>query len=943
MALGFGFNKTKVLATAEKNVQQGKFENAIKEYQKVVKADPKDLTVLNTIGDLYSRLGQSEQAILYFKKVGDTYAADGFTVKAIAMYKKITKLTPAATDCIMKLAEMYTQQGLYNDARSQYMQVAEAFMRNADLPSAAKIFQKMLELDPENAAMQSRLADIYMRIGKKDEARAIFFSAAQSLFVRGAHDAADEALGKVLNLDPANGDALMLRGQIAADAGNAAAAIEYLEKVADLDSRADALHALLRARLMLGNVAEAEGIARKLLTVHNDSSGITEFAEYLLKAGDFEAALHVYDQHADRLLSGDPAGTIQTLHASINKIQENARALEILLSLYRRAGESTHVGEVMELLAHAYVQEGSLAKARDLYKELAEREPENELHSQHYRQIVSKLGEDSAVRQLSEEEGKQAFMVDELEISSADLVQEYPEEIADAVKSALTDSELLDSYNLPQKAIQPLETALARAPRDARLNQRLASLYARANRFQEAAACCGVLREVFAEAGHEQEAQQYGEMAGKYQERAAMSGAVAAPAVEPEIAPAQPEFAVAAPPAEEPALVEAAAAPEFSIAVPRPEPDVVRPPVHQEIDLSDEWESHMAEPAMPPPAPVAEAPSAAPLAEIIEEARFYVGQSMWPEARTALARAAAFAYDDPAVIEMRQQIAEAEAQAAAPPSAPVSETLVEPEPVAEAAPAAEPVAEVEPAAPLAPPATPIAAPEPLTTAASADALGDLVMGLEESLGDDFSVSAPPPKSSPKPSFAPVSQPKVAAAAATPTISAPAAAPVSVSPSQAPPSAAKVASDVHDDLSDIFEEFKEGVEESAPEDEDPQTHFNLGVAFKEMGLLDEGIGELQKVCHAIDRGLPFEDRVQAYTLLANCFVEKGMPEASVQWLEKALKSPGIDFETVLAIQYEMASAYEAAGDKKEALSHFMEVYGSNIDYRDVAERIKALRA
>src|SRR5439155_26969897 len=131
--------------------------------------------------------------------------------------------------------------------------------------------------------------------------------------------------------------------------------------------------------------------ARKLLTVHNDATGITEFAGSLLKAGDFEAALRVYDQHADRLLSADPAGTVQTLHGSINKIQENPRALEILLSLYRRARETTHVGEVMELLAHAYVQEGALAKARDLYRELAEREPENELHSQHYRQIVAKL------------------------------------------------------------------------------------------------------------------------------------------------------------------------------------------------------------------------------------------------------------------------------------------------------------------------------------------------------------------------------------------------------------------------------------------------------------------------------------------------------------------------------------------------------------------------
>ena len=50
MALGFGFNKAKVLASAEKYVQQGKLQNAIGEYEKVSKEDPKDLTVLNTIG-----------------------------------------------------------------------------------------------------------------------------------------------------------------------------------------------------------------------------------------------------------------------------------------------------------------------------------------------------------------------------------------------------------------------------------------------------------------------------------------------------------------------------------------------------------------------------------------------------------------------------------------------------------------------------------------------------------------------------------------------------------------------------------------------------------------------------------------------------------------------------------------------------------------------------
>ena len=145
------------------------------------------------------------------------------------------------------------------------------------------------------------------------------------------------------------------------------------------------------------------------------------------------------------------------------------------------------------------------------------------------------------------------------------------------------------------------------------------------------------------------------------------------------------------------------------------------------------------------------------------------------------------------------------------------------------------------------------------------------------------------------------------------------------------------------LTDMFAEFKEDAESSAGQAEDPDTHYNLGVAFKEMGLLDEAIGELQKVCQSIEHGYPFSQVMQAYTWLAHCFVEKGVPMAAVKWYEKALHVQNIDEESKMAVYYELASAHEAAGNRKEALASFMEVYGSNIDYRDVAERIKALKA
>src|SRR5437879_6887131 len=175
MAFGFGFNKQKVLSAAEKYVQQGKMQNAIAEYEKVLKNDPKDLTVTNTVGDLYSRLGEADKATECFKSVGDAYVTQGFTVKSIAMYKKIAKLKPSL-ESVLKLAELYTQQGLFNDARAQYLQVAEEFLRAGELEQSVRIFQKILEMDPENVAMKVRLAEVYVRLGKKNEAWQIFSS-----------------------------------------------------------------------------------------------------------------------------------------------------------------------------------------------------------------------------------------------------------------------------------------------------------------------------------------------------------------------------------------------------------------------------------------------------------------------------------------------------------------------------------------------------------------------------------------------------------------------------------------------------------------------------------------------------------------------------------------------------------------------------------------------
>jgi tetratricopeptide (TPR) repeat protein len=1122
MAFGFGFNKQKVLSAAEKYVQQGKMQNAIAEYEKVLKADPKDLTVTNTVGDLYSRLGEADKATECFKAVGDAYATQGFTVKAIAMYKKISKLKPSL-ESVLKLAELYTQQGLFNDARAQYLQVAEEFLKSGALDDAVRIFQKILEMDPENTTMRVRLAEVYIRLNKKNEAWQIFSAAAETLRSKGSLSAAEEVLQRMLTLDPGNSYALLMQGRNLLEAGDAAAAIESLQKVSDLDSNPDGLRDLLKAYLKTGRLSDAGTLASKLLTVHNDLPAISAFVDALLQAGQYENALQVYDQHAERLLAEDSDKVLKNLHSIIGHVRENPASLEKLLDLFQKAGETTHITEVIELLAHASVQSGDLRRARDLYQRLATMEPGNPLHMSNYQQVASQIGGDSPHGLISAEEA--AVIVDELEATAPSIHQHYSDAVALAVRSALTDAELFISYNMPAKALGPLTAALPQAPSDLRLNQRLAALHTRAARFAEASVCCRTLQNIYSEAGYPDEATRYGELAGRYEERSsapAVAEHVVEHAASPVVVAEMPSVvAASAPwPMAPPAAAEEA---EFAI-VNDPEDSRDRASHDQEspvaeatsgaaeIDLSSEWDDALTIEADPSVADVAEIEVSTARGQIdqgahieetvdpekiheaSEEIRFYLEHGMPEQASVAFEKLQTLTSDEAILSALEAEI-KAAAEHEAPveevttvnsisefateepeaeitvdevPAAvsefatPVPETFPEPPAVmaethAEPALHDEPVAaesvisaptpgvlqefvsdlestlgesflpgtvahEAEAAVERA--STQAVAPEhdvqpetkvelePIGNSAPtsfgiahAEPMGEFVADLEASLGEDFLKGAPvaEPEAEvqqepapeidapvaavapqhwpmPAPAAAPaVSAPATNAAAAaassgSPTLSAHAAAPSvqqastaagishsspvvtpaviappAITPSIIPsaPAGAKASpfgEDAGVDLAEMFGELKQDLESgSSTTEEDPETHYNLGIAFREMGLLDEAIGELQKTCQAVDRGHPFPQVMQTYTWLAQCFLDKGLPEAAIRWYDKALHANGVDEETRTALHYELASAYESAGDKPSALKHFMEVYGRNIDYRDVAERIKPLKS
>jgi len=143
------------------------------------------------------------------------------------------------------------------------------------------------------------------------------------------------------------------------------------------------------------------------------------------------------------------------------------------------------------------------------------------------------------------------------------------------------------------------------------------------------------------------------------------------------------------------------------------------------------------------------------------------------------------------------------------------------------------------------------------------------------------------------------------------------------------------------LAELFEEFR-AAEEGDEIREDFETHYNMGTAYKEMDLMDEAISEFQTAAGLVKAGDGTSRFLQCCNMLGHCFVQKGMPEASVIWFRKGLLSPGHSEDEYQALRYELASAYEQLGDLKQAREFYTEVYGVDVSYREVAEKLSQLR-
>ena len=133
------------------------------------------------------------------------------------------------------------------------------------------------------------------------------------------------------------------------------------------------------------------------------------------------------------------------------------------------------------------------------------------------------------------------------------------------------------------------------------------------------------------------------------------------------------------------------------------------------------------------------------------------------------------------------------------------------------------------------------------------------------------------------------------------------------------------------FADVFSAFKKGIQEQVAEG-DADTHYDLAIAYKEMGLHEDAVRELESVLRTGARV------VEALSLIATCKIALGDAEAAAAHLEDALGRVGDSDESSVALRYDLAEALLAAGRESEALEAFQKVAAADPDFRDVGERI-----
>jgi tetratricopeptide (TPR) repeat protein len=356
----------KLLQQAGKFVVLGKLGLALEKYLRIHELNPEDTTIINTIGDVYLRLGKETEALLWYEKLAEAFESRELFLSAAAAYKKILRLSPNNGRVMIRLAESYERQGLTKNAKLQHRLIARQMMSLGEHAQVVAAHRKICDLDPRSPDSHLELARVLQELGRAEESSQAYLQGAELLVLRGETGTAVTVAETLFRLKPGKREVFQPFFQLLRKIGLTERGAEYLESLS-LDQDPEVQVMLGEAFLQDGNLDRAQkyllGAGRCNPKVYAAS---LKLLERLIASKEVKASVDaVYALYETSLQLHDEVTLKMMLHSLLDLDPSNLRTLKMLTALLIRLNDREKLEEYLKKLVLLQLQSGDLQGARD--------------------------------------------------------------------------------------------------------------------------------------------------------------------------------------------------------------------------------------------------------------------------------------------------------------------------------------------------------------------------------------------------------------------------------------------------------------------------------------------------------------------------------------------------------------------------------------------------
>ena len=267
-----------------------------------------------------------------------------------------------------------------SEARPLFLQLAEIHLKNNRQPEAVSLLRKLLLAEPDNLRIQVRLADLYQAMGQAKEAMDTYVSAAQRALARGDHAECEKLADKALKLDPHNLAAVIVKARSYSARGNAAQAAELLKMFPTWKKAANKPSCSSISTSRVSNWEKATQLALRIFEADEKNFGLTQkVAEALLQSDQGEKAMAIIERTRIPMLdAGEHEAVSRLLNELVVKLPGRIEPHDWLVDSYGRTSDSFRLPDALAQLGDALVADGQLDRAKEVFEQLVDREPDSD-------------------------------------------------------------------------------------------------------------------------------------------------------------------------------------------------------------------------------------------------------------------------------------------------------------------------------------------------------------------------------------------------------------------------------------------------------------------------------------------------------------------------------------------------------------------------------------